>query len=175
MSDTLTAEQQVKRGPGRPRTVRPDEPEDEGEDVTYTPGPDDPAITKWRGHEFRANVPVRIRDEDHIKAARGNRFFRVGNEIKDEILIGPPKTSDQYRAHVVAWMKDVTTVDQLVTKWAADRNLRTACEVGRDDVMWLGRLFEPKLHQMRMQEGLKEIQVAEVWVKHGVLELPWRS
>ena len=60
----------------------------------------------------------------------------------------------------------VNTVDDLVTKWSEDRDMRRVCEVGRDDIDWLGRLFEPKLHHMRIEEQLSELDVAGIFVKH---------
>lgn len=153
-------------------------PKDDGEDVVYMPGEGDPSSCKWRGIEFKANIPVRVRESDRpgmLEAARGNRFFRVGSEKSQNENFGPPKTAMEYRAYVVDWMKEVSTVDQLVAHWAADRQLRVTCEVGQDDIAYLGTLVEPKLKQMRMAEGLSESQAAELWIKHGVLELPWRA
>lgn len=151
---------------------------DSGEDVTYLPGEGDPSSCKWRGIEFKANVPVRVLETERpglIDAARGNRFFRVGSERSGSAPMGPPTTAMEYRGHVVDWLKDCTTVDQIVSHWAADRDLRTKCEVGQDDISYLGTLVEPKLRQLRMAEGLSEMDVAGIWVKHGVLDLPWRS
>jgi hypothetical protein len=184
MTDSFVAEQQVKRGPGRPPKIvqMPEEvnepivvAEYDGEDVTYVPGADDPTICKWQGREFKANVPMRVRDKGLIESARTNRFFRVGDQGPEPGDNDPPKNATQYRAHVVAWMKEVNTVDDLVVKWSADRDLRRACEVGHDDIDWLGRLFEPKLRHMRIEEQLSELDVAGVFVKHGILEIPWRS
>ena len=81
---------------------------DEGEDLTYIPGSEDPPTCKWRGREFRANVPMRIKDKSLIEAARTNRFFRVGGVGPEPGDNDPPKTAVQYRAHVVAWMKGST-------------------------------------------------------------------
>ena len=146
-----------------------------GEDVTYLPGDGDPAKTKWRGVEFHANVPVRIVDSDHIEAARGSRYFRVGNDGPKENPNEGPKDAMDYRGHVIEWMKRVETIEDLVKNWAADRNLRIKCEVGDDDIRYLGTLFEPKIRAMRNQEALNEAGVAAIWIKHGVLELPWRA
>jgi len=151
------------------------QPADEGEDLTYIPGPEDPPIAKWRGHEFKANVPKRIKDRDMIESARGNRFYRVGADTGAATPNQPPKTAMQYRAHVLAWMKGVETVEDLAIHWADDRVLRHTCEIGHDDIAYLGTLIEPKLKQMRMAEGKTELQVAEIWINHGTLELPWRA
>ena len=80
-----------------------------------------------------------------------------------------------YRGYVLEWMKSVSTIEDLVKHWAADRNLRVKCEVGEDDIRYLGTLIEPKLRQMRLQAGLSDTAVADIWVKHGVLDLPWRA
>jgi hypothetical protein len=147
----------------------------EGEDVTYCPGRDDPHVTKWRGVEFKANVPMRVTNAEMIDAARLNRFFRVGNETNINTPHAPPTTAMAYRGWVLDWVKEVETIDQLVTHWAADRALRSSCEVGQDDISFLGTLIEPKLKQFRMAAGLSDAQVADIWVKHGILELPWRA
>ncbi len=149
-------------------------PADEGEMVTYLAGEGDPASVKWRGVEFKANAPQRIKDPSHIEAARANRFFRVGDENK-ETPNRPIEDAMDYRAHVVEWMRGVTTVEELVKSWAADRSLRVKCETGEDDIRFLGTLIEPKLRDMRKGEGLSDGQVAQIWVDHGILDLPWRA
>lgn len=175
MNDSLTGDTQIKRGRGRPPNIKPDETGFDGEDVTYIPGREDPPIAKWRGYEFMANVPLKIMDRDLIESARGNRFFRVGDQAPSGALNEPPKTSMQYRAHVLAWINAISTIDEMAKRWSADARLRTECEVGDDDIAWLGTLVEPRLHKMRMEAGLKEVDVAKIFVKHGVTQLPWRS
>ena len=145
-----------------------------GEMLTYLAGEGDPVTIKWRGVEFKANVPQRVADKAHIAAARTNKFFRVGNELKEAPSFAP-KDSMDYRAHVIDWMRDVTTVDHLVRNWSADRNLRVKCEVGDDDVRYLGTIIEPRLRTMRQAEGLSDGQVAQIWIDHGILDLPWRA
>lgn len=153
-----------------------EEPKKEpGELVTYRPGEGDPTKTKWRGVEFKANVPVRVFDAEHIESARGNKHFSVGDRDSDDEPLGPPTSAMEYRGHVVDWLKNVETVDALAAKWAADRQLRVTCEVGQDDVSYLGTLVEPKLHALRKAEGLSENDVAGIWVKRGILDIPWRS
>ena len=102
-----------------------------GEDVTYLPGEGDPASVKWRGVEFKANVPVRITNASHLEAARGNRFYRVGTETPGEVEFGPPKTAMEYRGHVLDWLKGVETIDQLATHWASDRVCAWPARLGR--------------------------------------------
>lgn len=145
------------------------------EDVTYIPKEGDPLSVKWRGVEFKANVAIRVTRGDLLDAARANRFFRVGSEPVANDPTAPPKTAMEYRGYVVGWINGCTTVEQVAAHWAADRQLRVTCEVGQDDVSYLGTLVEPKLRQLRLAEGLSEMDAANVWVKHGVLDLPWRS
>ena len=163
------------------RKSPPSAPKVEGEDVTYLAGEGDPAKVKWRGIEFNANVPVRLTDKAHIEAARGNRCFRVGNESKDTPFKAPADAME-YRAHVVDWMRGVDRLEDptekleyIIGKWAGDRNLRVVCEVGQDDIAFLGTMFEPKMAALRKAAGLNNLQVADMWVRHGILDLPWRS
>jgi len=148
---------------------------EEGRLVTYIPGRDDPSEAKWRGVVFKANEPVRIKEADHIEAAKGNRFFRVEGEEDTPDQARKPTTHDEYRAHVVGWAKLTRGVEELISMWASERQLRVECEVGSDDIQWLGTIIEPRLRQMRLEEGLTEMTVAGLWVKHGILDLPWRA
>jgi hypothetical protein len=171
-------EEQIRRGPGRPPKssyFSPESAVEEGELVTYLPPPGDADVVKWRGVEFKAHVPVRITDKDHIDACRNNRFFRIGDQSGAAAPRGLPSDAMTYRGHVLDWMRDVQTIDQLARCWAADRDLRAECEIGYDDMQYLGTLIEPKLRDMRQSEGLNQVQVAEIWMKHGVLDLPWRA
>jgi hypothetical protein len=127
------------------------------------------------GVEFKANVPTLVKDKDHIASARGSRFFHVGNDVAEESPNKAPQDAMDYRGHVLGWAKGVTTVEELVTRWARDRDLRMRCEVAHDDIQYLGTLIEPRLQKMRMAEGLSETQVAELWIKHGELVIPWKS
>lgn len=158
--------------------TQPEAPKDEGEELTYLPGPGDPATIKWRGVEFKANIPKRITDADHIAAARLNRFFRVGKDDPKDPGRNPndgPKTPMEYRAHVIAWIKTCESVEDVVKHWSDDRVLRQTCEVGSDDITWLGAIVEPKLSDFRRKEGMSDAAVASVWIKYGVLDLPWRA
>ena len=158
--------------------AKPDASPDDGEDVVYLPGPSDPPSVPWRGHVFKANVPKRITDAAHIEAARGNRFFRVGKGDpgnSDHNPNDPPATTMQYRAHVVAWLKTCETVEDVVRHWSEDRQVRQACDVGEDDVKWLGTLAGPKLMEFKRREGMNEQNFAQVWLKYGFIEIPWRG
>lgn len=157
---------------------KPDQQEAAGEDLTYLPGPGDPLTTHWRGVAFKAGETIRVTDPLHIEAARTNRFFRVGKGDPKDTGRNPndgPKTAMEYRAHVVAWIKTCDSVEGLVKHWADDRVLRQTCEVGDDDVKWLGTLAEPVLYDLRRKQGMSDTDVARVWIKYGVLDLPWRG
>jgi len=158
-----------------PMDKEPDMQDDIEELVTYLPGEGDPVKTKWRGVEFTANVPTRVTNKDHLAAARANRFYRVGNDAPQENPNRAPTDAMEYRGHVLGWMEGVSTIEQLVKNWAQDRDVRLKCETGHDDISYLGTLIEPKLRQMRLSEGLSESQVAELWMRYGVFELPWRA
>ena len=59
-----------------PEAPAPEAPKTE--QVTYTPGPDDPTSVKWHGYTFHANVPKAVANADLVERARGNKFFKVG-------------------------------------------------------------------------------------------------
>jgi len=147
----------------------------DGEHVTYFPGRGDPDYAVWRGITFNAGEPVFVTDQSMVEAARGNRFFHVGEGKPQKDPLAPPVNAKEYRAHVVRWLKDTRSVDQLVGNWAGDRTLRQECEIGLDDIQWLGTLVEPKLRELSRAEGLDPSKVAEIWISHGILELPWRA
>lgn len=85
------------------------------------------------------------------------------------------KTPMQYRRHVVGWLKEARTVDDVAARWAADAELRESCEASLEDVLWLGTLAEPILRDLRMKDGLSRADVAGAWARHGVDEAPWRT
>ena len=154
----------------------PSSDKDEGEHVTYWPGHGDPHTVKWRGIEFKAGQPKKLRHAEHIEAARGNRYFHVGDGDAPEVNpnLGPTDANG-YRAHVVRWLDDMVTVEELIAKWAGEREMRDRCGTGDDDIRFLGPLVEPKLREMRRKEGLNDRQVADVWMKYGIFDLPWRG
>lgn len=146
--------------------------------LTYVPSEGDPHSVTWRKRTFAANVPVVVDDLDMIEAARGNSRFIVG-DFKAGMM--PPKVNEiptsptGYRLHVMQWMRDVVSVDQLVEQWGKDRALRGACDVGADDISYLGTLLDPKMRELQRRDGLSDQQLASVWIKHGFLEIPWRT
>lgn len=144
------------------------------ETLTYMPGKGDPDVCSWRRMTFPAGVPVEVTDAEMIKAARGNRYFHVGSGLPAKNPNRGPDDDMSYRAHVVEWLKDVTTVDQLVSKWASEETLRHQCEIGDVGIRYLGTLIDPKLRDMALMEGLNSVAVAEIFIKHGILMIPWR-
>jgi hypothetical protein len=177
--DLQTAAFPEQQGSAPPPPSPPVANSDDGEDLTYLPGPQDPPSITWRGQVFRANVPKRIVDAEHLDAARGNKFFRVGksdpNDPDHNPNDDPPATAMEYKAHVVAWLKTCDTVESVVKHWADDRQLRQACDVGEDDIKWLGTLAGPKLMEFKRREGMNDQNVAAMWVKYGFTEIPWRG
>jgi len=157
------------------------------EAITYVPGSQDPVTVKWCGHVFHANVPKDItgnadgNDRDRLNAelierARDNKHFKVGSgRGSKREAVALPKTPDQYRAHMIAWLLDesIRSTDQLVARFAQDRELQATCEVGADDWAYLSTLFMPKLHELAKADELTEAQVAHVWINHGINQLPW--
>lgn len=146
-------------GPGGQQNNRPPVTQSvapKGENVTYVPGEGDPASIRWRGLTFHANIPLLITDEFHLLAAKGNKFFKVG-EFKpgDAVPVeetGLPKTSDQYRAHCVAWLKKVETTDELNRRWEGEEMLRRDCGVGTDDYDYLSSLLTPKRAELKKRD-----------------------
>jgi hypothetical protein len=163
----------IRQSPLAP-SARPAPAKEDGTAITFCPEEGGSSSTTWRGIVFKAHIPVMIKDQTMIDAAKGNRFFSVG----DEIVRTPnaaPKTRDEYRNHVVAWLKEVLTTDDLAHRWARDRNLRTSCEVGSDDLNYLGTLIDPKLRDLQRADGLSDPQVATLFIQVGILDLPWRA
>ena len=146
-----------------------------GKDITYLPSPGDLLETKWRGVVFKAGTPVRVTDLEMIEKARANPFFRIGSEPLPIKPNAPPVTAAGYRSHLVAWLGEVRTLEGLVSRWVADRNLRASCEVGSDDTDVLGPLLDQKAQFLAAQDGLNAQRVAQVWIAHGIFELPWRK
>lgn len=56
-----------------------------GEDQLHGPGLAGPSFTTWKGIKFPKDVPVDVTDQDIIRRAKGNVFFKV------EGLPGRPK------------------------------------------------------------------------------------
>jgi hypothetical protein len=158
------------------------------ETITYIPGSGDPSSVKWGGHVFQANVPKEItghlegseREKMNmhlIERARENKTFKVGSASarpKRETA-ALPRTAEEYRAYVIDWLKDpnIEHADQLIARWARDRDLQMACEVGADDYSYIATLFMPKLHELARADELTEAQLSSVWINHGINQLPW--
>lgn len=128
------------------------------EQITYRPIHDgDPAKVTWMGLVFHANVPKTITNPKLIDAAKGNKWFKVGefDPKTDGVPVeetGLPKTPEQYRAHVIAWLKRMESVDALDTKWAGEETLRIECGVGTDDIEYLAGFVDPARHELRKRD-----------------------
>ncbi|MCS3725503.1 hypothetical protein [Bradyrhizobium betae] len=156
--------------------------------ITYVPGQHDPSHVKWCGHTFQANVAKEIKGDPDgtsseklnaqlIESARNNPHFVVGEGAKatrasrDKM----PKDAKGYRAYFVNWLKEETfeTPEDLIGRFARDRELQAKCDVGPDDFAQIGELFDPRLHELAKACDLAEAQIAAVWVNHGYNQLPW--
>lgn len=122
-------------------------------EITYRPREGDPATTVWNKLTFEANKPRTVSNPDVIKAARGNPWFEVDGEKAPEKKAGPPKTSEEYRAHAVAWIKDADTVKAMVERWDQEETLRRDCEVGGDDLGYIAQFYDPKLEALKQAEA----------------------
>lgn len=171
------------------RLIEVDEPPVEAvtEEITYVPGQADPVSILWCGHRFQANVPKSItgkadgtnaeRLNHHlIESARNNRHFTVGGQRKRRDPAALPTTAEGYRAYMVEWLKDpaIQHAEDLVVRFVKDRELQAVCEVGTDDYSYLSTLFMPKLYELaRADDDMTPLQVAALWARHGVNQLPW--
>lgn len=156
------------------------------ETITYVPGEGDPSSIKWCGHTFQANMPKDITGHAEgsereklnmqlIERARDNKHFLVGNARVKRDALTEPKTAQEYRAYMVAWLKEPSLdhAEALIARFAKERELREACEVGGDDYSYLETLFMPKLHELAKADELTQGQIASLWVNHGINQLPW--
>jgi hypothetical protein len=167
------------------------------ETITYLPGNGDPATNKCCGHVFQANVPKEITGHpDGTPSQKLNMHliemvrpkakpdgsmwhhpnFTIGDGARTKRHpTALPTTADQYRAYAVGWLKDpsIQHADQLIARFAKDRELHAACEVGTDDFAWLATLFMPKLHELAQGDELTGPQVSTIWISHGFNVLPW--
>ncbi|MDI1265596.1 MAG: hypothetical protein PS018_20305 [bacterium] len=154
--------------------------------ITYLPGQSDPATVTWCGHTFRANLPKEITGRDGgsereqlnydlIERARDNPHFKVEGAKPKRSTRDLPQSADEYRAYIAAWLQDpnLQHADRLIARFAQDRELQAACEVGTSDWSMIGALFMPKLHELAKADELTEGQVAQLWVNAGINQLPW--
>lgn len=157
------------------------------ETITYVPGDGDPAITRWAGQTFHANMPKEITGYADgtaqqkmnlhiIERARdpNQKHFRCASQKNERQTSTLPKTADEYRAYMIGWLgQKYETTDSMIARFAQDKQLQVACEVGTDDYAYLGGLFMPKLHELAKAEELSQGQVAHLWLQHGFNALPW--
>ncbi len=158
--------------------------------VTYLPGEGGPSKTVWGGITFHANVPKELIGNPNgterekinahlIESARMNKFFSIGDTPRPRAKTSLPTTSEEYRSYMIGWLnkaredRSIEHAEQLIERFAKDRELQTACEVGTDDYAYLSTLFNPRLHQLAKGDELNELQVAALWARHGFNVLPW--
>ena len=158
--------------------------------VTYVPGPEGPVTTTWCGHKFEANVPKEIKgnaggtEREQVNAtlierARGNLHFRVGDAKKARDPVKDPTTAEEYRIYFVEWLKspamsgEDTHADDLIARYARDRQLQAVCGVGTDDYEFIGNLLTPKLHELSKRDEMSGEQLAASWRRFGFNQLPW--
>lgn len=140
-NDLLAAQGKVTGG--KPAAAEP---------VTYMPRDGDPSKIKWGGKVFHANVAQQIDNPILLTKARSNKWFHVGEgapvvAVEETI---EPKTPEQYRTHVVAWLKTVETVTELEKKWADEERLRMTCGVGGEDLDLLAAAIRPRRAQLAL-------------------------
>lgn len=146
-----------KPGP-KPRaeaTEKTEAAEKVSEQVTYLPGDGDPSQTKWHGLVFHANIPKTVTNPILIEQARTNKHFHVGPfdpakqgvPTHEEVVL--PKTPEQYRAWFAAWLKTMSSVDEMDQRWMKEEVLRESCGVGSDDLEYMTSLYQPKRAELR--------------------------
>ncbi len=155
--------------------------------VTYVPATiGDPVQVTWCGHVFHANTPKEIRghangsardklNAELIERARENKCFVVGNGKPKRDPVKAPQTPEEYRVYFVEWLKDseIQHAEQLIARFAKDRELQHLCGIGTDDYDMMRDLFMSKLHQLSKADELSQGQVSDMWIRHGYNLLPW--
>jgi hypothetical protein len=138
--------------------------------ITYRPGEGDPHTTVWNGYKFRANeardIPADAtvaHDKSPMKMvdlAHGNPHFEVGGTggkpknpkakaAADKADPKQPKTSEEYRAHAVAWINAAEDFDAFTKQWEAETEMRELAGCGEDDIDFLQQFYAPKHDQLR--------------------------
>ena len=145
--------------PPAPPADKPPEqpPEDpiESQQVTYLPDPEDQPQTKFAGHTFSANTPKVVElPKSVVERLRGNRFFKVGafDPKTDTVKAQPilvPKTAEEYQVHAVKWFKDVQSLHEFDERWTQEEALRQACEVGAEELDYLGHLARARRGELK--------------------------
>ena len=158
------------------------------ETLTYLPGEGDPSTVKWGGHVFRANVAKEITGDasgseqekiNHsmIVSARNNHpHFSIAGERRPRKVRNPvPTNAEEYRRYFVSWLNDpgMISAEAMISRFAKDRELQAACEVGADDFAYIRDLFMPKLSDLARADEMSVEQVAQMWLNHGINQLPW--
>lgn len=148
-------------------------------EITYIPGPDDPAKALCYGIEFRANVPVTVPYSKTVEAlirketagpegeirsrgvatrisvvelARGNPSFAVDGVLPPERKMGNqrlPTDADQYRGYALGWIRTASTLRQLDQRWEGEEALREKCGCESKDMGFLAPFLEMRREQLK--------------------------
>lgn len=133
-----------------------------GVEITYTPGREDPVSVTWNKIVFEANKPRTVSDPRIIERAKRNPWFKVEGEKQADKGYDPasdmPVNSNQYRAFAITWFKTVKSSAEMTARWSKEEELRTACEVGTDDLDYIARHFDPRLEELKKMEAAGEAQ-----------------
>lgn len=127
--------------------------------VTYVPGPEDPPKVRWGGKVFHANLPLPVDSPVLLAKAKDNPWFHVGDgpvPVVRAKAMGTPRTAEQYRAHVVAWLKAMLGTQELDARWAAEETLRMSCGVTPEDLDYLATLLLSKKGELAKAEAAEE-------------------
>jgi hypothetical protein len=152
---TLKAEPQAEFQAAPAEPTKPPEDPVVSEQVTYLPGVEDPAQTKFAGHVFHANLPKTVQmPQSWFERLRHNKFFKVGHfdPQTDRVPATPsiePRTADEYKVHAVAWFKKVDSLHEFDELWTEEEALRERCEIGAEDLDYLGSLSRPRRAELK--------------------------
>jgi hypothetical protein len=123
--------------------------------VTYVPQSGDPAEVTWNSHVFKANIPRTVNVPGMVEQARGNPWFRVGDEERAQAssVTDRPKTAEEYRAYALAWIMAAPSSAELAKRWDDEAALRAEVEAGTDDEEYLAQFFNVKFDQLKKVEA----------------------
>ena len=141
-------------------------------EITYIPGPQDLPRVKWHNIEFKAHVPVKVRNTDgylvplrqealtadgdvraksperkvtYVELARGNPSFSVNGEApfsRTEGKSRTPDSPDAYRGYAINWIARSNDAATMDARWQAEADLRERCGCDDNDLMYLRPFFE---------------------------------
>jgi len=149
-----------------------------GAKVVWHPEEGDPAKMTMNGIEFKANVPVMIpaskmisypeRKEHYladgtlqsrgvevkkpmVEILRTNPCFSVDG-VRTEREAGKarvPQDADQYRGYALRWIRESTSLEQIVQRWDGEEELRDRCGCAPKDISYLTPFLEARKEQVK--------------------------